>query len=143
MDLATSSDESEVLAKTLTQMIPGRHDVWVAEAAGHVIGSVVAIHQSNELAHFRFMCVNEHWHDRDAVAMSLGDVAVRNAWDRGYLKIIMHTRRPVDRVTALMHHLGFEFSREHAIAGDHVLEYFLDLYSTPQPAKGSNGTFNS
>jgi phosphoserine phosphatase RsbU/P len=57
---------------------------------------------------------------------------LRDAWERGYLKLVVHTSSPPSRLAADLHKLGFEFSREHSMDGEHVLEFYQNLYERPQ-----------
>jgi predicted component of type VI protein secretion system len=41
------------------------------------------------------------------------------------------TCRDDSLLTALLHDLGFEFSREHSKDGEHVLKFFQNLYERP------------
>jgi hypothetical protein len=44
------------------------------------------------------------------------------------------TCRDDSLLTALLHDLGFELSREHSKDGEHVLEFFQNLYERPRHA---------
>ena len=127
------SEIVDVLTISMEGAIAGKHHVWVAEAFGRIIGSVAVIRNNASLAHLRSLCVAPDFAERHEVARALAETAVRDAWERGYLKLVVHTNSSPSRLTAFLHDLAFEFSRERSMGGEHVLEFYLNLYKRPRP----------
>jgi hypothetical protein len=68
-----------------------------------------------------------------------GEMAIRDAWERGYLKLVVHTNLPPCRLTAALHELGFEYSQERSMGGEHVLEFYQNLYEQPRLSLSEEG----
>jgi hypothetical protein len=66
-------------------------------------------------------------------------MAIADAYKRGYLKLVVHTNLPPCRLTVALHDLGFEFSRERSTGGEHVLEFYQNLYERPRPSSSQEG----
>jgi N-acetylglutamate synthase-like GNAT family acetyltransferase len=135
------SETIGVLINAVEGAIDGKDHVWVAEASGRIIGSATVIRTNACLAHLRFLSVAPDFAERHVVARGLVEVAIRDAYERGYLKLVVHTDSPPSRPTALLHELGFEFTREHSMGGEHVLEFYQNLYErlrTSSPLDGQN-----
>ncbi len=107
------------------------HQIWVAETAGRIIGSAAVISIDVRVAHFRYLSVATDQFDLRRVARAIAKLAVVDAWERGYLKLIVHTKTPANRVAPDLHDMGFEFSREHDVHGEHLLEFYQNLYELP------------
>lgn len=107
------------------------HQMWVAEAAGRIIGSAAVVSLDVRVAHFKYLSVATDQFDRQTVARAIAEMAVADVWERGYLKLIIHTQTPANRVAPELHQMGFEFSREHDVDGEHVLEFYQNLYELP------------
>ena len=61
-------------------------------------------------------------------------MAIRDTWQRGYLKLVIHTHTPPSWLTAaFLHDLRFAFSQERWMGPEHVLEFYLNLYEQPGP----------
>jgi hypothetical protein len=88
----------------------------------------VVIRSSPSLAHLRSLCVAPEFAERHVVASSLAEMAIRDAGERGYLKLVVHTDLPPCQLTTALHDLGFEFSRERSVGGEHLLEFYQNLY---------------
>lgn len=125
------SDVLDVLINSVQGAIAGKDHVWVAEASSRIIGSAAVIHINDSLAHLRCLCVAPDVAERHIIARSLAQVAITDAYKRGYLKLVVHTDLPPCRLTAALHELGFEFSRERLTGNEHVLEFYQNLYETP------------
>jgi hypothetical protein len=87
----------------------------------------------------RCLCVDPAVADRHVVARGLAERAIRDAYKRGYLKLVVHTNLPPCRLTAALHDLGFEFSRERSTGEEHVLEFYQNLYERPWPSSSQAG----
>jgi N-acetylglutamate synthase-like GNAT family acetyltransferase len=129
----------DVLVDSVEGALDGKHHVWVAEAFGQIIGSTAVMRHDASQAHLRCMCVAPGFAERHTVARGLAEVAIRDAWERGYLKLVVHTNLPPSRLTVDFHDLGFEFSREHSMNGEHVLEFYQNLYERPQHSLSQEG----
>jgi N-acetylglutamate synthase-like GNAT family acetyltransferase len=126
-----SSLDSKIV-EVVDGAIGGRHQVWVAESYGRIIGSVGVIRDNALVAHLRYLSVAPDLADGQAVATCLTERAIRDAYERGYLKLVVHSSLPPNRLTTVLHNLGFEFSRERDTGGEHVLEFYQNLYERPQ-----------
>jgi len=129
----------DVLINSVAGAIAGTQQLWVADASGRIIGSAAVIHHNSSQAHLRCLCVAHDVPERQIVARSLAERAITDAWERGYLKLVVHTNSPPSRLAAELHHLGFEFSREHSRDGEHVLEFYQNLYERPRPSSLPEG----
>ena len=107
------------------------HQIWVAEAGGRIIGSAAVVSHDVRVAHFKYLCVAINQFDRRRVARAIAALAVADAWERGFLKLIVHTQTPANRVAPDLHEMGFEFSREHDVDGEHLLEFYQNFYELP------------
>ena len=131
MHLQPGSNALDVLINSVEGAIAGKDHVWVAEASSRIIGLAAVIHINDSLAHLRCLCVARDVAQRHIVARGLAQVAITDAYRRGYLKLVVHTDLPPCRLTAALHELGFEFSRERLTGNEHVLEFYQNLYETP------------
>jgi hypothetical protein len=134
MHLPPGSQTVDVLNNSVEGAIAGKHHVWVAESSARIIGSAAVISDDPVLAHLRYLCVAPDVTARDVVVRTLAETAIRDAWERGYLKLLVHTNSPPGQPAAFLHELGFEFSRERSRGGEHVLEFYLNLYELPRPS---------
>jgi N-acetylglutamate synthase-like GNAT family acetyltransferase len=139
MQLQPRSDTLDVLIHSVEGAIAGKDQVWVAEASGRIIGSAAVICTNASLAHLRCLCVAPDVAERHVVARGLAELAIRDAYKRGYLKLVVHTEFPPNRLTAALHDLGFEFSRERSTSEEHVLEFYQNLYEQPRPSVSERG----
>jgi hypothetical protein len=112
--------------------LAGNHLIWVAEAFGRTVGSATVTHNDPSVAHLRSLCVAPDFASPPAVAKALAETAIREVYERGYLKLVVHTDLLSGRLTPALHNLGFEFSREHLIDGERVVEFYRNLYERPQ-----------
>jgi hypothetical protein len=126
------SQTIDMLINSVEGAIAGKHRVWVAEAFGRIIGSAAVIHSDFLLAHLRYLYVVPDFAERQVVAKGLAQTAIRDAYERGYLKLVVHSNLPTSRLATALHDLGFEFSRERDTDGEHVLEFYQNLYERPQ-----------
>jgi N-acetylglutamate synthase-like GNAT family acetyltransferase len=130
----------QLMIDSVEGAIAGKDHLWVAEARGRIIGSVAVIRDTASLAHLRCLCVASDIVDRHAVARGLARTAITDAWDRGYLKLVVHTDFPSSRLTTvILHNLGFEFSRESSLGGEHVLEFYQNFYELPRQSLTQDG----
>jgi len=88
------SETIDVLIDSVEGAIAGKHHVWVAEAFGRIIGSAAVIRNNASLAHLRCLHVAPDFAERHVVARGLAEMAIRDAWERGYLKLVVHTNLP-------------------------------------------------
>jgi N-acetylglutamate synthase-like GNAT family acetyltransferase len=132
MHLPPGSEPVDVLVNSVAGAIAGKHHVWVAETVGRIIGVAAVIRYNASEAHLRCLCVAHDSPERQLVARGLAEMAIRDAWERGYLKLVVHTSSPPSRLAADLHKLGFEFSRELSMDGEHVLEFYQNLYERPR-----------
>jgi hypothetical protein len=132
MRLRPVSDASDVLIEPSEGDLPANHLIWVAEASGRTVGSATVIHNNPSVAYLRSLCVAPDLASPPAVARALAETAIREVYERGYLKLVVHADLRSGRLTPVLHDLGFEFSREHLFDGEHVIEFYRNLYERPQ-----------
>jgi N-acetylglutamate synthase-like GNAT family acetyltransferase len=128
-----------VFINCIAGAIAGKHHLWVAEAFGRIIGSAAVLHNDDSLAHLRYLCVAPDLAERPVIAMGLAERAIRDAYERGYLKLVVHSNLPPNRLATVLHDLGFEFSRERETGGEHMLEFYQNLYEQPQSSLSQEG----
>jgi N-acetylglutamate synthase-like GNAT family acetyltransferase len=139
MHFQSDADTFDVLIDSVEGAAAGKDHVWVAEAYGRIIGSAAVIPVNVSQAHLRCLCVAPNVAERDVVARGLAEMAIRDAYKRGYLKLVVHTNLPPCRLTVALHDLGFEFSRERSTGGEHVLEFYQNLYEWPRRSLSQEG----
>ena len=128
MQSQTGAQTVNRMADYAAEAIEAKHHVWVAESFGRIIGSAVVMSDDRSLAHLRCLCVAPDRAERHIVAEALAELAIRDTWECGYVKLEVHADLPPNRLTAALHELGFEFSRERAMGAEHVLEFYQNLY---------------
>jgi N-acetylglutamate synthase-like GNAT family acetyltransferase len=130
-----SDNASDETAGTVADLIDGAHAgghrFWVAVGEGRVIGSVALVRSNPELAHCRAMIIDPSVAERDHVVRSLGERAVADAWDQGYLKLVVHTPRSGKELKGAFHRVSFELSKETWVDGKHLLEFYQNIYARP------------
>ena len=114
------------------EIFSGRQCAWVAEAQKQLIGMVVLSTESQMLARLTYLNVAGEGPHQAIGASALAEVAIRSAWDAGYLKLAVHTHIPASHTIAYMHRLGFEFSRTRWSGGELVIEFYRNLYEPPR-----------
>lgn len=119
------------------EVTSGRHNAWVAEANGRIIGMAVVSIESQTLARLTYLHVTSDGPHHAPAARALAEFAIREAWDGGYLKLVVHTGIPAIHVIEYMHELGFEFARTHLSGSQRVVEFYRNLYEPPRdPSSG-------
>jgi|SRR5271156_4990973 len=136
------SETIDGLINSVEGATAGKHHMWVAEAFGRIVGSVAVICNDASLAHLRYLCITPDFVEPRVVARGLAEIAIKDAWERGYLKLVVHTDSPPSQPTAFLHDLGFEFSRERWMGREHVLEFYQNLYERPRPSLSQEGQKN-
>jgi hypothetical protein len=120
----------------------GRQSAWVAEAEDRLIGMAVLSIESQALARLTYLHVAGDGPHHAPAARALAEVAIREAWDGGYLKLVVHTHIPASHVIEYMHDLGFEFARTHLTGSERVVEFYRNLYEPPRDPSWELETFN-
>lgn len=121
------------------QVASGRQNAWVAEADGQVIGMAVVSIESQTLARLTYLHVAGDGPHHAPAARALADIAIREAWNGGYLKLAVHTDIPAICVMEYMHELGFEFARTHSSGSERVVEFYRNLYEPPRDSLSGAG----
>jgi hypothetical protein len=67
------------------------------------------------------------------------EMAIRDVWECGCVKLVLHTDLPPNRLTTTFHDLGVEFSRQRALGTEHVLEFYQNLYERPRRLQSRDG----
>jgi len=117
----------------------GKHRLWVSESFGRITGSTLVVSDDSLLAHLKCICVAREIAEPLAVARALAGRAIRDAWECGYIKLVVHTDLALDRLAAMFRELGFEFIRERAAGTDRVLEFYQNLYERPRRVQLGRG----
>ncbi len=121
-----------MLVNSMEDASAGKQQVWVAEASDRIIGSAAVISDSATLAHLKYLFVAPEFVEDHIVARGLAKTAITYTRERGYLKLVVHTNLPPCRLTTFLRELGFEFSREHLLDKEHVLDFYQNLYARPR-----------
>ena len=114
------------------QVASGWQNAWVAEAEDRLIGMAVLSIESRTLARLTYLHVAGDGPHHAPTAKALAEVAIREAWDGGYLKLVVHAQIPTTHVIEYMHDLGFEFARTHLSGSERVVEFYRNLYEPPR-----------
>jgi N-acetylglutamate synthase-like GNAT family acetyltransferase len=109
-----------------------RQNAWVAEADGRLIGMAVVSIENQTLARLMYLHVADDSVNHERAAKSLAAIAIREAWEEGYLKLVVHTKIPANNVIDYMHELGFEFGRTQSSGSQRIIEFYRNLYQIPQ-----------
>ena len=122
----------------LQEVISATQSAWVAEAEGRLIGMAVLSIEIQTLARLTYLHVASDGPHHTPVSRALADIAIRKAWDCGYLKLVVHTHIPARHVIEYMHELGFEFARTRSSGSERVVEFYRNHYEPPRiPSSGA------
>jgi predicted N-acetyltransferase YhbS len=112
-----------------------RERFLVADAGGgRIIGTLAVVEASPDVGHLHWLRVDPARQADRMVARALARAAAEHAREVGLLKLAMHAPADAEeRLASYYHQLGFEFSRARELNGVHVLEFYLNLYETPEP----------
>ena len=111
--------------------------LWVAEAKHSVIGTVAISEDDARVAHLRRLRVAPFWQLDSHVAISLIRTAVNHARFHGCLKLVFHTSLDSATAIELLQGLGLQFARVRKEAGQHLIEFYDNVYA--HPVDGSTG----
>ena len=123
----------------LQEVISATQSAWVAEAEGRIIGMAVLSIDSKTVARLRYLHVAGDGPHHAPAARALADIAIRKAWDGGYLKLVVHTHIPASHIIEYMHDLGFEFARTDSSGSERVVEFYRNLYEPPRDSSSRDG----
>ena len=137
MRLDTVPSVAEAQPSFLQQVFSGRQSAWVAEMEDRLIGMAVLSIEDQTLARLTYLHVAGDGPQHGPTARALAEVAIREAWNGGFLKLVVHTGIPAIHVIEYMHELGFEFARTHVSGSERVVEFYRNLYEPPRhPSSG-------
>ena len=128
----SSSSAAGAQPSFVQKVFSGRQSAWVAEAEDGLIGMAVLSIESQMLARLTYLHVAGDGPHHAPAARALAEIAIRNAWDAGYLKLIVHTHIPARHLIEYMHELGFEFAHTHLSSSERVVEFYRNLYEPPR-----------
>ena len=117
-----------------------RHNSWLVQKAGEIVGIAVVVIENDALAHLMYLHVRPNCRNHRDATLVLAEFVLRHAWDRGYLKLVIHDRPAEPTLVSFLHELGFEFSRVHAAGHEHVVEFYRNLYEPPRNRLSHSGT---
>ena len=119
------------------ELASGRRSAWVAEAGGRIIGMAVVFIESQALAHLMYLHVAGDGANHERAARVLAEIVIRDAWEGGYLKLVVHARIPANPLIEYMHDLGFEFARTRSSGSERAIEFYRNPYESPrEPSSG-------
>jgi hypothetical protein len=121
------------------EVVSGRQSAWVAEAEDRLIGMAVLSIESRILARLTYLHVAGDGFQHAPAAKALANIAIREAWNGGYLKLAVHTHIPASHVIEYMHELGFEFARTHSSSSERVVEFYRNLYEPLRDSSSGAG----
>jgi ribosomal protein S18 acetylase RimI-like enzyme len=105
--------------------------LWVAEARSSVIGTVAISEDDAHVTHLRRLRVAPFWQLDSRVAIGLIRTAINHARFHGCVKLVFHTSLDGKRAVELLERLGFQFARIRDVAGQHLIEFYDNLYANP------------
>jgi N-acetylglutamate synthase-like GNAT family acetyltransferase len=103
---------------------------WIAEAGGSVIGTIAIAEDNQCVMHLRRLRVTPSWQAETRVASGLIKTAIAHARLHGCLKLVFHTALDGPRAIQLLDGLGLQFSRILDRSGQHLIEFYDDLYAS-------------
>ena len=104
-----------------------RHQFWVAEVHGQVVGMIGVASDERDTAEIRRLRVDPAYQDT-GIAHALLQTAVSHCRHHGYLKVVLDTRFEHDAAVDLFDQVGFQHNRTKEMHGKDLLEFYLDLY---------------
>ena len=131
LNQAAGTDTLHLISQLINSPDSSSNRFWVAEMDDRMIGCVILSTADSNVGHLFGLCVESASDARDAVLKSLGETAVADAWEAGYLKLVIHTDHSPEQLSGTLHQFSFEFSREAWLDGTHVLEFYQDIYHRP------------
>ncbi len=143
LNQAAGTDTLHLISQLINAPDPNPNRFWIAEMDDRLIGCVILSTADSNVAHLFGLCVESASDAREAVLKRLGETAVADAWEAGYLKLVIHTDHPPEKLSGTLHQLSFEFSREAWLDGTHVLEFYQDIYHRPDSPGASDNTIST
>ncbi len=139
LNQAAGTGTLHLISQLINAPDPNPNRFWVAEMDDRLIGCVILSKADSDVAHLFGLCVESTSDAREAVLKRLGETAVADAWEAGYLKLVIHTDHSPEKLSGTLRQLSFEFSREAWLDGTHVLEFYQDIYHRPDsPGESGN-----
>lgn len=105
-----------------------KNRLWLAEADGKSIGMISVLAMGEAVAQVRWLRVAAAWRETD-VTCRLLQTATDHCRQHAFLKVVIMTAVRAERAVPLLKCLGFRYSRQVAVDGHHMHEFYLDLYS--------------
>jgi N-acetylglutamate synthase-like GNAT family acetyltransferase len=139
LNQAAGTDTRHLILQLINAPEPNSTRIWIAEMDDRLIGCLILSKADSNVAHLYGLCVESTSDAREAVLKRLGETAVADAWEAGYLKLVIHTDHSPEQLSGTLHQLSFQFSREAWLDGTHVLEFYQDIYHIPE-TPGASGS---
>lgn len=133
--LASTRDRSDIadLEDVLSTYFVGSKDhFWVAECCCEVVGMVAITVDDQRIGHLRWLSVDPRRQQDRYIAALLVEGATAHARCHDCLKLLVHTQLDDEVAIALLHGLGCHFSRSRDRFGRHELEFYMNLYGSPE-----------
>jgi GNAT superfamily N-acetyltransferase len=102
-------------------------ELWVAETAGRVIGTVGISLDDLSVAEVHHLRVEPGWRGR-GVARLLVVTAAQRARECGCIKLVLEAEIATNRAVEVLDHLGFQYVGDKTGGDRRVLQFYLDLY---------------
>ncbi len=113
---------------------------WIAELEGKVLGMIGVARDSEHLAEIRRLRVDKQFQQKP-IGAKLLETALAHCHKHGHLKVVFDTRVDADSgpdaVVDLFERFGFQHTRTRPVAGKELLEFYLDIYRSPNPESES------
>jgi len=119
---------ADVIARFVREFVPGRERCWVADRAGAVVGSVLLVRESDEVARLRMLYV-----EPSARGLGAGRQLVRACLDEaramGYQRMVLWTNSVLVSARRIYEAEGFTLVSEapHALFGEGLLGQTWEL----------------
>ena len=111
---------------------------WVAEAKNSVIGTVALAEDDAGVARLWRLRVSPFWQLDNRVVSALVRTAIEHARSHGCLKVVFQSSLDGARAIALLEGMGLQFARIRDAGGRHMIEFYDNLYATPDDGSFAN-----
>lgn len=105
--------------------------VWAVTIDDRVVGLVSILHEGQHIARINTFRIHPNW-QHTAALTKLIDRVHQYCWNHGYLKVTMEAEAAPGMVRKILEQRGFHLVRNRNVVGKPSLDYYIDLYYSPQ-----------
>jgi N-acetylglutamate synthase-like GNAT family acetyltransferase len=130
----TAADMDNILDAYLADP---RHHFWVAvqQTTGDLVGMIGVASDEHDTAEIRRLRVRQD-HQHGPMPGLLLETALNHCRKHSYLKVRLDTRFERCDALATFERIGFRHTRDRVAPGKDVLEFYVDLYRSPDDEPG-------